>query len=682
MQAPKAQKKPFEISLHGDTRIDNYYWLNERENPKVIQYLEEENAYTDFQMKDTEAIQEILFEEMKSRIKEDDESVPYIFNGYYYQSRYKKDGEYPIYERWKKESEEKELLFDVNEMAEGYSYYHMKGLSVSIDNQLVTFGEDTLSRRIYTIRIKHLRTGELLKDVIENTTGSAVWANDNETLFYVRKDKSLRAYQIWKHRLGTSTDKDELVFEEKDDTFSTFVFKSKSQKYILIGSHSTVSTEYRYIEADEPDSEFQIIQKRERNLEYSVSHYNEYFYIRTNKDEAVNFKLMRTLISQPEKENWENVIAHRENVLLEGFEIFDDYLVVEEKENAIDKIIIHTWDDKGSIISAFPLPFEEEVYSAFTGTNLDFHTDVLRYSYTSMTTPWSVFEYNMKTGEKKLLKQQEVLGGFDSEDYVTERWWVPSRDGVQIPVSVVKRKDLEYSSETPLMMYGYGAYGNSIDPGFSSIRLSLLDRGFIYAIAHVRGGEDLGRPWYEDGKLLHKKNSFNDFIDVAHYCIAQGYSSSQHLYAYGGSAGGLLMGAVLNDEPLLFNGVIAAVPFVDVLTTMMDDSIPLTTGEYDEWGNPNEKEYYDYIKSYSPYDNVEAKDHTNLLVTTGLHDSQVQYFEPAKWVAKLRDFKTDDNLLMLKTDMDTGHGGASGRFESLKEVAFEYAFWLKLENKL
>ncbi len=681
MQAPKAQKIPKEITLHQDVRIDDYYWLNERENPQVIQYLEEENAFTDFQMKDTKDLQEELYQEMKARIKEDDQSVPYFYNGYHYQTRYEKGNEYPIYERWKEKSQEKELLFNVNKMAEGHDFFQLKGIAVSPNNQLVTYATDTLSRRIYTLHIKNLVSGKILEDTIENTTGTAVWANDNQTIFYVKKDKSLRAYQIWKHKLGHPVKNDELVYEEKDETFSVFVSKSKSLQFVFIGSFASVSTEYRYIPADEPDAVFQIIQPRERFLEYFVSHYGDYFYIRTNKDEATNFKLMRTPITSLSKENWVDVIPHREEVLLDGIEIFDEYLVIEEKENAIDKIIINKWDENGKILNSFPLPIDEEVYSAYTSVNLEFNTSVLRYSYTSLCTPWSTLEYDMKSGKKKLLKQQEVLGDFDAEDYITERWWVKARDGVRIPVSAVRRKDTPLTPNTPCVLYGYGAYGHSMEPSFSSIRLSLLDRGFVYAIAHIRGGEDLGRQWYEDGKLLNKKNTFNDFIDVAHYCIEQKWTSSSHLYGVGGSAGGLLMGAVLNLEPMLFNGILAAVPFVDVLTTMMDDSIPLTTGEYDEWGNPNELDYYNYIKSYSPYDNVKKTTYTNMLVTTGLHDSQVQYFEPAKWVAKLREMKTDDHLLLLKTDMKSGHGGASGRFESLKEIALEYAFLFKLEGK-
>ena len=677
MQAPKAKKIEKKLEKHGDVRIDNYYWLNDRENPEVIKYLEAENAYTKSAMRDTETFQQSLFEEMKSRIKEDDESVPHKYNGYWYITRYQKGGEYPIHAR-KKESLDapEEIMFNVNELAKGHNYYNLNGLNVSENNELAAFGEDTLSRRIYTIRIKNLKTGEFLTDRLENTTGGSVWAADNKTLFYTRKDETLRAYQIWKHTLGTPQNQDELMFEEKDETFSTFVYKSKSRKYIIIGCGSTVSNEYRFIPTDQPDAEWKIIQPRERDLEYSIEHFGDDFYILTNKDKATNFKLMKTPVSNPGKENWTDVIAHREEVYLENFEIFRDYLVLEERSNALTQMNIRRWDGKENYF----LPFKEEVYSAYISVNVDFDTEILRYGYTSMTTPNSTIDFNMKTKTSEVKKEQAVLGDFKKENYETQRLWVTARDGKKIPVSVVYRKDTPLNAETPLLLYAYGSYGATMDPYFSSTRLSLLDRGFVYALAHIRGGQELGRPWYEDGKMLTKKNTFNDFVDVSRYLIENQYTSAGHLYAMGGSAGGLLMGAVINQAPELYRGVVAQVPFVDVVTTMLDDSIPLTTGEYDEWGNPNEKVYYDYMKSYSPYDNIEAKAYPNMLVTTGLHDSQVQYWEPAKWVAKLRELKTDDNLLLLETNMDAGHGGASGRFEALKEVALEYAFILKLEG--
>ena len=677
MQAPKAKKIDKKLEKHGDIRTDEYYWLNERENPEVIDYLNAENAYTEAVLKDTEKFQKDLFEEIKGRIKEDDESVPFKYNGYWYITRFEKGGEYPIHTR-KKESLDarEEIMFDVNEMAKPFSYYNLNGLNVSENNQLAAFGQDTLSRRIYTIQFKDLKTGKILSDKLENTTGGSVWAADNKTLFYTRKDETLRAYQIWKHTLGTAQTEDQLVFEETDETFTTYVSKTKSKKYIIIGSSSTVSNEFRFIPADQPNADWKILQARERDLEYSIEHFENDFYILTNKDKATNFKLMKTPVDKTEKVNWVDVIPHRKDVYLENFEIFHDYLVLEERTDCLTQIIISSWDKK----TKYNLPFKEEVYTAYVSYNPEFDTKILRYGYTSMTTPSSTIDFNMVDKTSEIKKEQAVLGDFKKENYITKRIWVPSRDGVKVPVSIVYRKDTKIDSSTPVLLYAYGSYGATMDPYFSSARLSLLDRGFVYALAHIRGGQDLGRPWYEDGKMLNKKNTFNDFVDVSKYLIDQKYTSAKHLYAMGGSAGGLLMGAIINQAPELYNGVVAQVPFVDVITTMLDDSIPLTTGEYDEWGNPNDKVYYDYMKSYSPYDNIEKKNYPNMLVTTGLHDSQVQYWEPAKWVARLRDLKTDDNLLILKTDMETGHGGASGRFEALKEVALEYAFIFKLEG--
>lgn len=680
MKAPVAKKIPKKLITHNDIRIDNYYWLNDRENPEVIKYLEEENAYTKEQMKSTDLLQKKLFEEMNSRIKEDDESVPYKFNQYLYITKYIKGGEYPLYIRKKDSLEAKEeIMFDVNEMAKGHKFYQIGSVSVSPDNTMACYSVDTVSRRIYIIQIKNLVTGEILSDELKDTTGNVVWANDNRTIFYsVQDPKTLRSSKIYKHILGTSQKEDLLVFEEHDETFNVYVTKTKSLQYIVIASGSTLTDEYRFIPADHPEAEWKIFQERIRGLEYSFDHFEGFFYILTNKDGATNFKLMKTPITDTSIENWIEVIPHNKEILLEGFELFKNYLVTEEREKGLTHIKIKSWDNSIN----YEIPFEEEVYTVGTSVNRDFDTDIIRYRYTSMTTPWSDIDFNMRTKEKKVLKEQEVLGNFNKDNYVTKRIWAQARDGVQIPLSLVMKKDTQPSKNTPLLLYAYGSYGYSMDATFSSIRLSLLDRGFIYVIAHVRGGEDLGRPWYENGKMLKKKNTFFDFIDCAEYLIKKEYTLSKHLYANGGSAGGLLIGAVINYAPKLFHGVVADVPFVDVVTTMLDDSIPLTTGEYDEWGNPNQLEYYNYMKSYSPYDNVENKEYPNMLVTTGLHDSQVQYWEPAKWVAKLRDMKTDSNLLLLQTNMDAGHGGSSGRFESLKEVALEYAFYLYLENKL
>lgn len=680
MTPPKAKKIPKQLEMHGDVRVDDYYWLNDRENPEVISYLEQENEYYQTKTAHTKEFQEELFQEMKSRIKEDDSSVPYKRNGYWYITRYETGKEYPIYSRKKEVLEgEEEIMFNVNSMAEGHEYYSLNGISVSPDNTMASFGTDTISRRQYVLQIKNLDTGELYKDKIDNTTGGSVWANDNKTFFYTKKDPvTLRSDKIYKHVLGTSTEDDVLVYHETDETFNTYVYKSKSKKYIIIGSNSTLTSEYRILSADDPEGVFTVFSPRTRGLEYSIYHFGSDFYVLTNKDGATNFKLMKTSENTTSSENWKEFLAHREDVLLEDIEIFKEYLVISERDNGLNKMKITRWDGKAS----YELPFNSETYVAFPYVNLDYDTETLRYLYNSITAPYSIIDFNMRTKEKTVLKQMEVLGGkFKEENYRSERVWATARDGVKIPISLVYHKDTKLDGNSPLLQYAYGSYGATIDPNFSSARLSLLDRGFIYAIAHVRGGEYLGRPWYENGKLLQKKNTFTDFVDCSKFLIEKQYTSSEHLYALGGSAGGLLMGAIVNMAPELYHGVIAAVPFVDVVTTMLDDTIPLTTGEYDEWGNPDDKIYYDYMLSYSPYDNVKAQAYPNLYVSTGLHDSQVQYWEPAKWVAKLRELKTDQNQLFLDTNMDAGHGGASGRFEALRETAKEYAFLLDLEGK-
>lgn len=679
IQPPVAKIVPHTLEKHGQVRTDNYYWLNDREDQEVIDYLNQENEYYQKMTAHTKELQENLFAEMKSRIKEDDSSVPYFYNEYFYITRFEKGKDYPIYSRKKGSLDAKEeIMFDCNEMAKGHSYFNLSGINVSEDNKYAAFGLDLVSRRQYTIQIKNLETGEILPVKIENTTGGSTWASDNKTLFYTRKDaQTLRSDKVYRHTLGTDNTKDALVFHEKDDTFYTFVYKEKSKKYLVIGSTSTLTSEYQILESNNPNGAFKMFQKRVRGLEYSISHYGDSFYIVTNKDKATNFKLMKTPENETAMENWSELIPHRKEVLLEGIDIFRDFLVVEERTNGLNKIQIRPWKAGES----YYLPFESETYTAYTTTNVDFDTDILRFGYQSLTTPSSVMDFNMRTKEKKVLKEQEVLGGkFDKNNYVEERIWATAEDGTKLPISMVYRKGMKKDGKNPFLLYAYGSYGSTIDPTFSSTRLSLLDRGFIFAIAHVRGGEYLGREWYENGKLLKKKNTFTDFIDCSKYVIAQKYTSSKHLYAEGGSAGGLLMGAIVNMAPELYNGVIAQVPFVDVVTTMLDDSIPLTTGEYDEWGNPNDKEYYDYMLSYSPYDQVKAQDYPNIYVSTGLHDSQVQYWEPAKWVAKLRAVKTDKNVLYLDTNMEAGHGGASGRFEALKELAKEFAFLLDLEK--
>ncbi|MGB5238751.1 MAG: S9 family peptidase [Flavobacteriaceae bacterium] len=681
LQVPFATKIPKKLSQHGDVRVDNYFWLNQREDSLVLDYLQKENEYYQAKTQHQEAFQKELFREMRSRIKEDDETVPYKYNGYWYQTRFKNGLEYPIYIRWKdKNTVSEEIMFNGNEMAEGYEYFHLKGISVSPDNKMATFAVDTISRRQYTLFIKNLENGEIHTDKLENTTGTAVWAHDNKTIFYTAKDpQTLRANKIYRHKLGTPSTDDVMVYEESDDTYITFIYKSKSRKYIIIGSCSTLTSEYRILRSDEPEGEFEVFSPRTRGMEYSIFHYGHRFYILTNKDGATNFKLMTANEGQTTADHWQEFIGHNDDVLLEDVEIFEDFYVLSERKQGLNKLKIVRWDGTDS----YYIPFQSETYVAGTYVNPDFESHTLRYVYNAMTNPYSIVDFNMDTKEQEVLKVQEVLGGgFDKNNYTSKRLWATATDGVQIPISLVYRNDTALDGTSPLLLYGYGAYGSTVDPHFSSVRLSLLDRGFIYAIAHVRGGEYLGRSWYEKGRLLFKKNTFTDFIDCSKHLIAEKYTSPAHHYAYGASAGGLLIGAVINMAPELYNGVIAVVPFVDVTTTMLDDTIPLTTGEYDEWGNPDEEEYYDYIMSYSPYDNVSSQDYPNMLVTTGLHDSQVQYWEPAKWVAKLREIKTDNNQLFLVTNMGTGHGGASGRFKALKETAKEYAFILNLEGKI
>ena len=686
---PVAEKKEHITKIHELELKDDYFWMRlsdeqkeakepDEQTASVVDYLNAENDYKSEVLKSTEAFQESLFEEIKGRIKQDDQSVPLLDNGFWYYTRYEEGQEYPIHCRKEGSMDaEEQVMLNVNEMAEGFSYYSVGGRSVSSDNNLLAFSVDTVSRREYTLQFKDLTTGEILADRIPETTGGATWANDNRTVFYSKKDPvTLRSYRIYKHVLGTDADQDVVVFEEKDETFSCGIGKTKSEAFLMIGSYSTVSSEWRYLDANNPEGDWQIIQSRERDLEYSCSHYGDHFYITTNRN-AKNFKLVRTPINATGYDNWEDVLPHRDATLLEGVDIFQDYLVVSERTDGLNQIRIKRWDDAEDYYIDFPDP----AYSAYVGANPDFDTKRLRYGYNSMTTPSSVFETNMDTKETETLKQQEVLGGqFDSNNYQSERVMIEARDGTKVPVSIVYRKGMEKNGQNPFLLYAYGSYGYSMDAGFSSTRLSLLDRGFVYAIAHIRGGQDLGREWYEDGKMFNKMNTFTDFVDCGQAMCDLGFTSPDHLYAMGGSAGGLLMGAVINLAPSLFNGIIAAVPFVDVINTMLDESIPLTTGEFDEWGNPKNKDSFDYMMSYSPYDNVAAQDYPHMLVTTGYWDSQVQYWEPAKWVAKLRDTKTDDNLLIMDCNMETGHGGASGRFKRLRETAMEYAFFMMLEG--
>ncbi len=676
-QPPFAEAKPKDLTEHGHVRNDPWYWLNDRENPEVIAYLNAENAYKDAVMADLKDVQEELFQEIKGRIKEKDESVPQLDNGYWYYYRYVEGGEYPIHCRKAKSLEApEEVMLDVNLLAKDFDYYNAAGLNVSEDNKVLAYAEDTLSRRIYTIVFKDLASGKMLADRIPNTDGSIVWANDNKTIFYGIKDETLRVFKIMKHRLGTDASKDAVVFHEKDATFNLDIGKSKSKKYLIISASQTVSNEYHYLDANTPDGQWTVFQPRERNLEYTVDH-GDKWYVRTNMG-AQNFRLMSAAEGKTGKADWQEVIPHRPDVFLDGFTLFKSHLVLEERINGNINIRAKSWDGKQD----YSVDFGEASFVAYPTNNPDYNSGILRLGYQSLTTPSTVYDVNLLTKEKKTMKVQEVLGGFDRNNYESERVYATARDGVKVPISIVYKKGFKKDGTQPLLLYAYGSYGSSSDPSFSAARLSLLDRGFAFAIAHIRGGQEMGRQWYDDGKLLKKKNTFNDFVDCGDHLVAQKYTGKDHLFAMGGSAGGLLMGAVLNMRPDLFKGVVAAVPFVDVVTTMLDETIPLTTFEWDEWGDPHKKEYYDYMLSYSPYDQVEKKDYPAILVTTGLHDSQVQYFEPAKWVAKLRTMKTDKNPLLMHTNMDAGHGGQSGRFRAFREVAMEYAFMLDLAGKV
>ncbi len=681
---PRAEARPHELETHGDVRVDEYYWLRERENPEVIAYLEAENAYVDAALAHTEALQESVFAEIRSRVVEDDSSVPYRDGDYWYYTRYEEGKQYPIHGRrpadgdvfgGDQDPEAEEVLVDVNEVAEGKEYTAVRP-SVSPDHRILAYGVDDVGRRFYTVRFKDLTTGETLADEIPDVTANLVWAADSATLFYVRQDPdTLRAYQVYRHRLG-STEPDELVYEEPDETFSVFLGRTQSRKYLLATSSHTLRTEVRVLRADDPDGDFVVFEPRGERHEYSVDHLGDRFWVRTN-DGAPNFRLMSTAEGDTGRAAWREELPNRDDVLFEGFELFDRFLVLAERREGLEQLRIEPMG--GAAVEGHDLDFGEPTYSTGLGANPDPSSGTLRYVYQSLTTPRSVFDYDPVTREKTLRKQDQVLGGFDAANYRSERLWATAEDGAQVPVSLVYRPDLRSGDDgSPLLLYGYGSYGSSMDASFSSPLLSLIDRGFVYAIAHIRGGEEMGRSWYENGKLLHKKNTFTDFIAAAEHLVAEGYADPDRVYAMGGSAGGLLVGAAFTMRPDLWDGVVARVPFVDVVTTMLDASIPLTTFEWDEWGDPRVREYYDYMLSYSPYDNVEARDYPHLLVTTGLHDSQVQYWEPAKWVARLRANKTDDNLLLLETNMGAGHGGASGRYDRYRETALVYAFLLDL----
>lgn len=673
MNPPIAKIIPKELVWHNHTRTDNYYWLNERSNPEVISYLEQENAYTDAILAPVKELRDALYEEMIARIKPYDETVPVKKGDYVYFTRYTTGSEYPVYLRKSIKGGNEEILLDVNKLAEGKAYFNVSGIDVSPDGNWMVYGVDDVSRRLYKLYTVNLKTGETLGSAIENTSGSVAWASNNQTFFYTLKDtETLRTNKVMKHTIGSTDDK--VIFEENDVTFYCGVYRTKSEKYLGIYSSSTLSTEYRFLDANTPDGEFKVFQPRERGLEYNVQHAGNKFYIRTNLN-ANNFCIMETDEKNTGKKFWKNTIAHRDSVFIEDFEVFAHYLVVQEKSNGLSALRVMEFEGGQHYVQ-----FEEESYSVELSDNEEFDTNLLRYNYTSLTTPNSVYDYNMTAQKATLLKESAVLGGFNKNDYETKRIWATATDGTKVPISIVYKKGLELNGKNPTLIYGYGSYGASMDPWFAHYRLSLLDRGFVFALAHIRGGQEMGRDWYENGKLLQKKNTFTDFIACSQYLIDQKYTNAENLYAMGGSAGGLLMGAVSNMAPQLYKGIVAQVPFVDVVTTMLDESIPLTTGEFDEWGNPKDSVYYNYMLSYSPYDQVKAMNYPAMLITTGLHDSQVQYWEPAKWVAKLRATKTDSNPLLLSTNMDAGHGGASGRFKRYKEIALEYSFLMMLQG--
>jgi oligopeptidase B len=681
--APVAEKIPKDVGMHGDKRIDNYYWMNDyfRKGPlsdKVVEYLKQENEYTDTSLADIKDLRDTLFNEMKARIKENDQSVPVFKNGYYYYNRYEEGKQYAINCRKKGSLDAaEEILLDQNEMAEGHPYFHAEAFAVSPDNKLLAYAVDTLSRRQYTIHVKNIETGKVYNDAMYPASPAVVWANDNKTLFYTANNQeTLLSEKIKRHSLGTNSDDDKVVYEEKDKANYLYLSKLRSNKFIVITSSATMSTEVYYLDANMPNDTFKVIQPRIKDVRYLVDEQNGKFLVLTNL-EAKNFRLMETPVDKTGVDNWKEVVPHRSDVLIEMVYAFKDYYVLRERKNGLIQLRVHNLKTDEDHY----LAFDEPTYTADAGDNPEYNTRLLRFAYTSLTTPMSEFDYDMENKTKTLLKEQEVVGGYDKTAYVTERLFATASDGVKVPISIVYKKGFKKDGKSPLLLYGYGSYGYSTNPSFTSTRLSLLDRGFAYAIAHIRGGQEMGREWYESGKMMNKKNTFTDFIAAGEYLVEQKFTSPEHLYAYGGSAGGLLMGAVINMKPDLWKGVCAEVPFVDVVTTMLDESIPLTSNEFDEWGNPKNKQAYDYMKSYSPYDNVANVEYPNLLVMTGLHDSQVQYFEPAKWVAKMRAMKKGNNLLLLQTNMDYGHGGASGRFDYLKEIALMEGFFLKLERE-
>ena len=677
---PVAAVRAYRVVSPNGTREDDYYWLRDdtRSDKHVLGHLQAENAYTDAMLAHTQPLQETLYKEIVARIKQDDSTVPYLKKGYWYYRRYDTGKEYPIYARKRAApAAEEEILLDGNLMAEGRGFFQVGDWQISPDNRMLAWAEDTVGRRQYTLRIKNLDSGEILTDTVTDIEPSIAWSADSRTVLYVAKDPvTLLGDKIRKHALGSDSATDPLVYEEKDTSFYVAVSNSKDEKFVEIRLHSTVSTEMRVAQADDPQLLFSVLIPRERDHEYEAEHLKGRWIIRTNW-QAKNFRIVAAAEAAPaNRKAWHDVVPHRDDAFIDNFDVFDDFIAVAEHSNGLSNVLIQRWNGG----KPFLIDSQEPAYTARLGVNPELHTKVVRYTYTSLTTPPSTYDFDSSTGAKTLLKQDPVLGGFDQKDYVTEHLWATARDGTKVPVSLVYRKGFKQDGTAPLLQYGYGSYGLSTDPSFSYTIISLLDRGFVYAIAHIRGGQEMGRSWYENGKLLNKRNTFTDFIDVTRYLVAQKYTAPARTFAMGGSAGGLLMGAVANLAPEDYRGIVALVPFVDVVTTMLDESIPLTTNEFDEWGNPKERAFYNYMLSYSPYDNVTAKVYPALFVGTGLWDSQVQYYEPAKWVAKLRRLKTDRNLLVFRINMEAGHGGKSGRFQKYREVAEEYAFLIDLAS--
>ncbi len=683
VEPPIAAKKPEKLTIHGDTRIDNYFWLrdDDRNDPEVLAYLEAENRYFEAQTAHTKVLENELFDEIVGRMKQDDSSVPLKVDDYWYYTRFEEGQDYPIYARKQGSLDaDEQVMLNANELAKAHDYYNINNWETTDDHKLLAYSEDTVSRRQYDIKFKNLQTGEDYPEKLTNTSGAMAWSADGKYLFYVKKDEqTLLPYQVWRHELGKPVDSDQLIYEEEDNTFYTTVYRGKSEDYVYIHLGSTVSDEVRLLPADQPLGEFQVFLPRERDHEYSVEDVDGRFLVLTNWD-AENFRVMETTLADAgDRAKWKEVVAHRDDAFLHGTELFRNYLVLNERVEGLRQLRVIPFADDAE---TFVIESDEPAYASYISANVDMDSKVLRYYFTSPNTPGTVYDYDMVSGERVLMKQNEVVDdAFDPTNYATERFRIAARDGAQVPVSVVYRKNLGELNTRPILVYGYGSYGSSTDPTFSLSRLSLLDRGFVFAMAHVRGGQELGRKWYEDGKMFNKKNTFTDFVDVTKALVDKKYGDPDRVFAYGGSAGGLLMGAVINMAPELYHGVIAAVPFVDVVSTMLDESIPLTTGEFDEWGNPKLKEQYEYIKSYSPYDQIAKQDYPNLLITTGLHDSQVQYWEPAKWIAKLRDMKTDNNTLLMYTDMESGHGGASGRFKGQRDTARNFAFLLDMAGR-